>query len=329
MLDIPANLHKTELEVLAWTDHFFGPDFLKPFVVPNRRGGDIRMSFTTDRDRLPDVDAVWFHGPSIQEMPNRSEKTQPWVLMSMESDVNYPYLKNPLVRAYFDVLMTYRLDSDVPCIYPNWNQYGDFLEQPPSRSGASEGALAAYIASNPVAYRDQYIAELMHHIAVDSLGSCLNNRRIDTFVEGGWSEGAWSSILDVMKQYKFYLAFENSQTIDYVTERVFHALNSGTVPVYLGASNIREFMPDPAAVIIASEFDSPALLARYLRQLDTDNDAYQQHLAWKNSGYSAQFKQLLNLGSTPPQQRLAVKLAHGCDRSCTCGGRLREAVNRN
>jgi hypothetical protein len=322
MLAIPADLKSTRLLVLAWTDHWFGADYLDAKRIENPNGPDIELTFTTDRDQLDGVDAVWFHGPSITDLPPR--KRQPWVLMSMESDLNYPALKNPMMLLRFDLLMTYRLDADVPCIYPNWHQYGTFLDPPPTRSGPSSGALAVYIASNPVPHRDAYVAELMRHVPIDSLGSCLRNASIDGFVTGGRNEGAWASLLSVLPRYKFYLAFLNSITTDYVTERVFHALACGVVPIYLGARNVRDFMPADDAIIDASDFASPRELADYLRYLDHDAAAYAKHLRWKHEGYSDRFKALLDLGSIDPQRRMAVKLAHGCDRTCRCGGRLRE-----
>lgn len=126
-------------------------------------------------------------------------------------------------------------------------------------------------------------------------------------------------------RYKFYLAFENSRTTDYVTEKAFHALVCGVVPVYLGAPNVREFMPDDGAVIVASDFSSVRELADYLCYLDEHDDAYDKHLRWKRAGYSTRFERLLDLGSIDPQLRMAVKLAHGCECSCRCGGRRREA----
>jgi hypothetical protein len=36
--------------------------------------------------------------------------------------------------------------------------------------------------------------------------------------------------LDTMARYKFYLAFENNNNVDYVTEKYFQALMMGTVP---------------------------------------------------------------------------------------------------
>jgi hypothetical protein len=322
MLDIPTDLATTKLLVLAWTDHFFGTDYLEHQRIDNPNGPDIELAFTTDRDRLDEADAVWFHGPSLSDLPPR--KRQTWILMSMESEENYGALRNPLVTARFDVLMTYRLDSDVPCIYPNWRHYGTFLDPPPARSGPSPGALAAYIASNPVARRDAYVSDLMQYLSIDSLGSCLKNANADGLVSGAWTDGAWGGLLSVLPDYKFYLAFENSVTTDYVTERVFHALVCGVVPVYLGAPNVRDFMPDDDAIIDASDFSSPRELADYLRHLDADDEAYAKHLRWKTNGYSDRFKALVEFGSVDPHHRMAVKLAHGCDRSCRCGGRRRE-----
>jgi hypothetical protein len=318
---IPKDLKTNRLLVLAWTGHFFGADYLDDQLIPNPHGADIELKFTHDRERLDEVDAVWFHAPSITDLPPR--KRQPWILMSMESEVNYPALKNPIVRLRFDLAMTYRLDADIPCIYPNWRHYGDFMEPPPIRREPSADALAVYIASNPVKHRDNYVAELMRHIRIDSLGACLNNADIDGFVRGGWSDGAWSSLMEVLPRYKFYLAFENSIAADYVTERVFHALVRGVVPVYRGAPNVREWMPDDDALIDASDFASARELADYLRQLDRDDTAYAKHLRWKYDGYSDRFRRLVDLGSIDPMWRMAVKLAHGCGHDCRCGGRLR------
>lgn len=322
--EVPAGLAKTELLVLMWTGHYFGPDYLTPRVVANPQGDDVRMVLTEDRTRLRQADAVWFHAPSIGELPR--EKRQPWVLMSMESEVNCPSLRDPLVRRVFDLHMTYRLDSDVPCLYPNWHQYGTFLEPPVRRAGPSRGATALYVASNPVPDRDDYVAELMQTFPVDCLGGCLNNRRVQGFANEGEAraEQGWSSLNEVLPGYKFYLAFENSRTVDYVTEKVYRALAAGVVPVYRGAPNVRELMPADDAVLVADDFESPAALGEHLCALDHDDAAYARHLRWKREGYSPRFRRLVDLGSVEPMLRLAVKLAHGCGRECRCGGRQRD-----
>ena len=320
---IPRDLVKTDLLVLAWTGHFFGADYLDPVTVPNPEGPDIHMRFTCDRDAQQEADALWFHGPSIEDLP-LAPKDKPRILMSMESEVNYPALASPYARIGFDLFMTYRLDADVPCIYPNWDHYDGFMRSPPDFVGAQDRP-CLFIASNPVPERDAWVEKLMRGIGVDCPGRCLNNCTPSGFVQGDWTRGGWQSLFDMIPRYKFYLAGENSVAQDYVTERVFHALSVGVVPVYRGATNVREFMPDDNAVIVASDFANTAELAAYLNHLNHDDVAYRKHLDWKTEGCSESFRRLVDLGSIDPMQRLAIKLAHGCGQACDCGGRWRQS----
>jgi alpha-1,4-fucosyltransferase len=46
-----------------------------------------------------------------------------------------------------------------------------------------------------------------------------------------------------MSKYKFHLAFENSESESYVTEKYYLALSSATIPIYFGAPNIEQFYP--------------------------------------------------------------------------------------
>jgi hypothetical protein len=55
----------------------------------------------------------------------------------------------------------------------------------------------------------------MHHIGVDALGRCLQNKQIET--GGMYSDEK----VDIMSRYPFCLALENSNARDYVTEKVF------------------------------------------------------------------------------------------------------------
>ena len=320
----PPGIPSSELLVVAATDHFFGEDYGRNIRIPEEWALDLNCTFSTDRSLIADADAVWFHGPSLRERPQK-RPGQKWILMSMESDRNYPFLRDPRIAKQFDLQMTYRLDSDIPTLYPNWKQYAGFQDAPLDFAlKSSQPATVLYAASNPVEYRDVFVGELMQHLPVDSVGKCLHNRDINGFSSGtGWPNDGFRALLELIRQYKFYLALENSQTVDYVTEKVFMALAAGTVPVYLGASNARDFMPDDKAVIFADEFDSPADLAAHLRWLAEDEAAYARHLQWKQRGYSGQFRTLVDLSSTEPLLRMFVKLAHGCDRNCRCGGRLR------
>jgi hypothetical protein len=60
-----------------------------------------------------------------------------------------------------------------------------------------------------------------------------------------------------MSNDRFVYATANSYGLDYVTEKVFYALQCGSVPAYLGAPNIDSFLPDRSAIIQVSDFDTP------------------------------------------------------------------------
>ena len=60
----------------------------------------------------------------------------------------------------------------------------------------------------------------------------------------------------MLYHYKFTLAMENSVDESYTTEKLWQALKMGTVPIYWGASNVRELLPDPNAVLMVEDFAS-------------------------------------------------------------------------
>lgn len=73
---------------------------------------------------------------------------------------------------------------------------------------------------------------------------------------------------------RFSLASENIRSPDYVSEKIFDVMNAGSVPVYLGAPNIRDFVPEDCFVD-ASRFATPADLYAFLKSVD--DTAYQNY----------------------------------------------------
>jgi len=67
----------------------------------------------------------------------------------------------------------------------------------------------------------------------------------------GWKQEEFNSYkgtvhekVDVLKNYKFSICFENSKNIKgYITEKIFDAFQAATVPIYLGADNITDYIP--------------------------------------------------------------------------------------
>jgi alpha(1,3/1,4) fucosyltransferase len=56
-------------------------------------------------------------------------------------------------------------------------------------------------------------------------------------------KGSCASKFEVLQNYEFCLCFENMRMDGYITEKVFDCLYAGTIPLYLGASDILEYIP--------------------------------------------------------------------------------------
>lgn len=69
-----------------------------------------------------------------------------------------------------------------------------------------------------------------------------------------------------------------------MTEKFYDPLIAGSVPVYLGAPNVRDFAPADHCYIDVTDFAGPGELAAFLRDLAGDPQRYQRYLAWKRDG---------------------------------------------
>ena len=69
--------------------------------------------------------------------------------------------------------------------------------------------------------------------------------------------------MQAIAEFRFNLAFENSQSPGYVTEKVYDGLSAGTIPVYWGAPDVDEYVPEGS--IIVWDGDNATALAEQLR----------------------------------------------------------------
>jgi hypothetical protein len=258
---------------------------------------------TSDPARFADADAVVFHIPT---MPNWSgivkRPGQKWVAWSAESDVYYIHLRDESFMSRFDLTMTYKLDSDVPVLYVDPWIEGQ-LRRPAVPK--TEDAVAVIFASNTRerSGRSRYITELMKHIRVDRYGKWKPNR----FIE---DDTGRETKLDTIARYKFTLAFENSVSKDYVSEKFFDPLIAGSVPVYQGTSTIETFAPADRCFINADDFRSPRELADYLKALDRDPVRYTSYLTWKQRPFRRRFDRLVD----SQREDYRIRLCRALDR---------------
>jgi hypothetical protein len=90
------------------------------------------------------------------------------------------------------------------------------------------------------------LRSIVNSLLLDSDSRININTTVRVFVTAQSHSQLSFTSMQVLGRYQFNFAFENSIEDGYVTEKVFDALVSGTVPVYLGdAAHLKKLLPDP------------------------------------------------------------------------------------
>ncbi|XP_023164384.2 glycoprotein 3-alpha-L-fucosyltransferase A [Drosophila hydei] len=203
--------------------------------------------------------------------------------VSMMYYLECPYhTQNVKVPDAINWTATYRRDSTVMAPYEKWQYYDTKLQQQEQdhNYALNKTKKVAWFVSNCGARngRLQYAHELQKHIEVDIYGGCGNFKCPRSTADKCFD------ILD--NDYKFYLAFENSNCKDYITEKFFvNALNRKVLPIVMGARpEDYEVSAPRRSYIHVDEFASPRELAEYLHILDKDDELYNSYFKWKGTG---------------------------------------------
>ncbi|XP_063695627.1 glycoprotein 3-alpha-L-fucosyltransferase A-like [Culicoides brevitarsis] len=197
----------------------------------------------------------------------------------LESPYHYGNLNGP-----FDWTSTYRRDSDIVAPYGQWEYYDRRVTQLPQRENYASGKTkkVAWFVSNCHAQNNrlEYAKELNKTISVDIYGAC-GTEDLDC------PRNEEEKCLQMLeKDYKFYLAFENSNCRDYVTEKVFlNSLQRNILPIVMGANaeDYQKMLPDKSFIHV-DDFETAAHLGAYLNLLDQDDALYNSYFKWKGTG---------------------------------------------
>lgn len=225
--------------------------------------------------------SVWPSGNPTTRNPATIDGTPfRFVAYSMEGSGIYKSLQlKPLDHYHHRYYATTSFQSDVPLSYyaeKLWNiQY-----PPPAFNRTIKGA--SFLAKNCNSYsnRENLFNELKKYAStstpsfrVESLSSCLRNALPPNGVH-------LDNKTEVMRSYLFHFAFENQLTDDYITEKLWGALASGTVPVYFGAPNVLDHVPS-RSIIHVHDYSSPQELITHLTTLAYNETLYSSYHDWR------------------------------------------------
>uniref|UniRef100_A0A182NZS3 Fucosyltransferase n=1 Tax=Anopheles epiroticus TaxID=199890 RepID=A0A182NZS3_9DIPT len=251
---------------------------------------------TSYHELLPSIveyDAVVFHVATQWDGPLPAVRSphQVYVAALMESPAHTKH-SLALDGSYFNWTMTYRLDSDVlfnylsvvdvesgeviaPGLRPSWrNGFQEYANGSLVETVSRKRRMAAQFVSHcgALSGRDRLVQSLQKAgLEVDVYGSCgtLSCPR---------GKPECDHMLDTI--YWFYLSFENSLCVDYVTEKLYNALEHQIVPVVFGGADYNRFMP-PGSYIDAQDYRTVGELVEYLHYLFDHPQEYVRYFWWK------------------------------------------------
>ena len=248
---------------------------------------------TDDKTQIEHADAVEFHlsdiwtkfwsigTRSVIEFPEYRRPDQVWILANMEPP---PHLWGNLriFNGLFNWTRWYKADSDIYWPYGEvhrYNKSGQIAAETELKGKNFYKEKSREITlriSNCFDSGQRYriIKKLDKYFKIDKYGKCYKK------MCGVNTSPGDTSCVDIIKKYKFYLAFENDYCTDYVTEKYWLTLQRNQIPI------VNWRVVDPSIVIPNSyinifDFDSIDQLAEYLTLVSSNETLYNSYFDYK------------------------------------------------
>lgn len=257
---------------------YFGKSY-QGIIIKSRRckplPGGGKCLFNHDHNSS---DAIFYYGGYTNLKFKRVYSEQIVVVFTKESEKGRNCHFPPPDQ--YDIKVSYRRDSTVPVPFIcNSNLALRVAEMGlPDVPVGREKLVASFISGCKHKWRNQYLTELMKYIHVDQWGSCLKNTPGDFWKTR--HANFEQQKLDFLKKtpYKFLIAFENAVEEDYVTEKIYHAYLTRSIPIYYGDKAVFDLVPANSSLVYANNY-SPKELAELIQRIANNYALYSQYFS--------------------------------------------------
>lgn len=130
-------------------------------------------------------------------------------------------------------------------------------------------SFCSFVYSHHVKIRNYFFNELSKYKKVDSGGGVFKNVNIGK---------TWEDKVAFERKHKFSIAFENTSTPDYITEKLTDSFEACTVPIYYGAKNVTKYFNSEAMLILEDENHIPQLIEK-IKEIDNNDELYLKMLS--------------------------------------------------
>ncbi|KAF9089303.1 hypothetical protein BGX29_012120 [Mortierella sp. GBA35] len=253
-------------------------------TCPTRRYGELEYNFSTNYTDFVNADIIYIAYPFTLEsdkapyfdqmlLPPRLAH-QRWVLHFYDESVGYyPHVATPAFLRQFDLTIgSPPTLMDIPNpTYPITEKKALELAniEPTHPFDKTPQHFIGFLVSNCFAINNRMglIEKLIKDAGAHSYGECLHNKDMPEELQGREVASWQYKKHKTLAPYPFGLAAENSNCLGYITEKIYDVLASGSIPIYMGAPDIADFVPEGSYIDVRN-FASYDAMIEYMKTVD-------------------------------------------------------------
>ncbi|GAB5353391.1 hypothetical protein AAMO2058_000032400 [Amorphochlora amoebiformis] len=319
MADLMANetIEQPEnINILLYNDDPCGIDFfglrVEPYLKFKGCGTPVRLYSSRHRSLIDQMDIVivsqgWSERDEGFNSPDLDTKRagQLWMSCTIENGKTYP--RTPI----HELKKRFKIDKIIGPSLHDADMYVSFYSQfytgaeairsqlrgiKPMPHGQKLKKIAIMNAAcfgQEFSFRNNFVQKLVDNEKlkgrIASMGRCWHNEEprlpwVDDGV-GNRPMAFHMNKLANIRPYMFTLCHESVDMDGWVTEKVFHALAMGSIPIYRGSKNIKAYVPCKHCVIDARDFKTIDDLATHINEIIEKRKLYNSYHVWRSKPY--------------------------------------------
>ena len=276
--------------------------YWKPFMDDNiaeaekscLQSCEVKCEIITNKSDIAYADAVNFHLSDLWpenwrigtrltiEFPTIRRPDQVWIVSNMEPPQHlWGDLK--VFNGVFNWTQWYRSDADIHWYYGSPYKLSEREKSMAykAKSGLnvfkqkSKEILGRISNCMDINRRYKVIAEMQKYLKIDMFGKCYNNP-----CGTNPTDERDESCNKMMTDYKFYLAFENNDCKDYVTEKYWQSLHRKQIPI-VNWKSLNRSLVIPNSYINIYDFKDIRSLASHIKEVSENETLYYSYFEWK------------------------------------------------
>uniref|UniRef100_A0A0N4Z5L3 Fucosyltransferase n=1 Tax=Parastrongyloides trichosuri TaxID=131310 RepID=A0A0N4Z5L3_PARTI len=250
-------------------------------------------TYTRDKKKLKKADAVVFLGNynlNKHKLPRRKHKNQLFIYQNLEAEIIMSNKDKKIFKKnFYNFTQTYSSNADFYKPYGGPWFHGEVREEnkkyyiskfttSPSKILKGKRGEIFWTVSHcdTLSKREKAVNALTKYINVDQYGKC-NERKLNvSYLE--------KEYLNVVSEYYFYVALENRDCYEYITEKYWGRTLSNSIPIVAVRSIYNGVVP-PNSIIAMDDFGSAKDMAKYLHFLIENPKEYLKYFDYRKDGW--------------------------------------------